>query len=397
MRDAPALGAALQLGLTQSILLASLPLLVATTGVPHTAWAWALGATLVLYVVAAPAWGRRIDRHGPGRTQRTTARGTAACNLLLLGALAVPGPAWALALVLASRVGYALFASGQFPSSQAAVLHTAEPGRVQAALGRLLATNHAGRLLGPALVALTAATAHWLPLVGLVLLGAGLVWATRHLADAPAHPTPAPTHTTLRRGIATHAWPALAVAFVVTFSVGALQFTLGTSLGDHFRLDPAAATRLLGQVLMLAAVASLAAHLVLVRTVEGRPGIQTLLLAACVVGGGALLVGDFTRTGLFAAVALLALGHGLTSPAYTAWARARSPAAAGAVAASLTSVHTLGHAAGILFAGTLAPRLPGSPFAVVAVGAAVQAAAMAALLWRTGTARPTTPVASGRG
>lgn len=381
MKDAPALGAALQLGLTQSVLLASLPLLVATTGVPYTAWAWALGATLVLYVVAAPAWGRRIDRHGPARTQRTTARGTAACNLLLLVALALPRPAWALVLVITSRVGYALFASGQFPSSQAAVLHGAEPGRVQAALGRLLATNHLGRLAGPALVAVTAATLYWLPLAGLVLLGAGLVWTTRHLADAPGTPAPAATPApATRRGLATQVWPALAVAFVVTFSVSALQFTLGSSLGGHFGLGPVQATRLLGQVLMLAAVASLAAHLVLVRTVQGRPGTQALLLSACVVAGGALLVGDFTRTGLFAAVALLALGHGLTSPAYTAWARARSPATTGAVAASLTSVHTLGYAAGILFAGTLAPRLPGSPFMVVAVGAVVQAAGMGVLL-----------------
>lgn len=389
--DLPALGAALQMGLTQSIILASLPVLVAVTEVSYARWSLAIGGTLFVYMLAAPLWGRAIDRGGPGKIQVLTAMGTVLSNALLVAALFVPHPEWAFALILVSRIGYAGFASGQYPSSQATVMAGARPGRVQSALGGLIAANHGARLAGPALVGLFAAVRFQLPLVVLLLLGIVLVWGTWRtyrgagtgdvapaVAGGPATsvPTmPAPRWSTLRR-----IWPALVIGFVVTFSVAHMQFALSLSLADQFGLDPAGASGLLSQALMVAAAMMVVTHLGVIRAVAGRPLVQTVVLAVGVLGGSSLLLGDFSRLGLFAAMALLAVGHGLSSPAYTAWARERRPEASGTVAASIMSIHTLGHGIGILSAGTLGAAAPWPLFAPVMVGAVVQTALITALL-----------------
>ncbi len=376
----PAYGAALQLGLTQTLLIASLPLLVSRTGVSYQQWSWCLGATLLLYVLAAPFWGRQIDHRGAERTQRITAIGTVLCNALLCAALLLPEPRLAFATILLSRIGYALFASGQYPCSQAAVMASVSAERVQRVLGQLLATNHCGRLLGPVLVGLLAGLSLALPMLALVLLGGLLLgatlWTTRGggtppaaLGDSAARPVGAGSF---------ELWPALAAAFLVTFSVSYLQFALSASLGDRFALTPEQASQLLSGVLVVATVATLLSHLGLLRLLGAAATIQLAVLALCLVVGCLLLQGDFSRGALFAAIALLAIAHALSSPAYTAWARNRDPARSGHIAALLMTAHTLGHGIGTITAGTTAAALPLG--GVVTVCALMQVALMSRLL-----------------
>lgn len=385
----PALGAVLHLGLTQSVVLASLPLLASRTGVAYPTWSWILGGALLLYAVAAPAWGRRIDARGPGDVHLVTAGGAAAGNVLLLLALFLPDPVWVLGTIVASRVVYAAFAAGQYPTSQAAVLAGAGPRDAQSALGNLVAANRVARLAGPALVGLTAGVRFRLPIALLVAAGGLLVtltWALRDEAPA-APPSPAssgdggetpsgsrgllPASPSTLRKVA----PALGLAFVVTASVGYLQFGLTYALGDRFGLAPEAASQLLSQVLFAVAAATIVVQLGVLRLVEARPRLQAGLAAGGVVAGSGLLAGTGTRPALFAAVGLLALGHGLTSPAYTTWARARDPAATGGIMGSIMSIHTLGYASGTLAAGLLGPQLPASPFVLLVPAALLQAAA----------------------
>lgn len=349
-----AFGASMQLGLTQSVLLASLPMLVVNTGVSYQQWSWFLGGTLLLYMVSAPWWGQRIDRQGPHASLRQTTAGTLACNLLLCIGLFVPQPLVASGIILLSRVGYALFASGQYPSSQAVVMAGASQQSRQLALGRLLAANHSGRLIGPALVAIAAPFWYPLPIVLLVLLCLLIFWscpgkdATGAAATAPAENDLSQDQPGLQ-----HIWPALTAAFLVTLAVSTLQFTLSFSLGEHFSLSPEKASQLLSVTLLTATVAGLISHLGLLPLLNTRPALHLVTLVLGLLGGSALLLLPFSQLQLLTAIALLTSGFSLASPAYTHWAHQRFPSRVGRTTSTLTSIHTLGHAAGTVLAGSL--------------------------------------------
>lgn len=394
-----AFGAALQMGLTQSVLLASLPVLVMTTGVAYSMWSWIIGGTLFLYVLAAPWWGARIDRYGAEGVQRVTAIGTTLANLLLLVALFVPTPMVAFAFILSSRVAYALFVCGLYPSSQTALVSGVDSKRAQTVLGRLVAVNRTGQLLGPALVAVFVLTDVRWPFVALVLSGAVLSWSLWRSRKGNSDRAEVTERQSLgpawRRGDALRAvWPALLVAFSLTFSVGYLQFTLGYALADRFALSAVEASRLLSQALVVASVGIFVTHLVLIPLIVPRPMLQAAVIGVCVLIGVHLLTGSFSRLDLFVAMGLLALGHGLSSPAYTAWARDRLPGATGSSVALIMAIHTLGHGLGILASGTVGPALD-EPFSVLIVAAVVQVVLMVGLLvvprlrgrsWQTPTA-----------
>ncbi|WP_372865122.1 hypothetical protein [Spongiibacter sp.] len=348
-----AYAASLQLGLTQSVLLASLPLLVAHTGIPFGQWSLFLGATLLLTLVATPWWGRHIDRHGGWQSLKKTAVGTLACNLLLAIALFLPQPPLAAALILLSRIGYALFACGQYPSSQTLLLQGLGSNSPQRSMARLTAANHAGRLLGPGLVAASAALWYPLPIAVLLCAGAALaLYGTGKHSPIPAGNSPTPSAAKRTdSAVFRRCWPALCCAFLTTAVASTLQFTLSYSLAEHFSLSPQQAAQHLSTVLLIATAVGLLGALLIVPAVSAAPRRQFAVLCLSLLSGAVMLLQTFSFALLLLATSLLSLGLAVAAPAYASWAHARHADRPGAMTSSLASSHTLGHAAGIVFAG----------------------------------------------
>lgn len=387
--DISAFGAAIQLGLTQSVLLASLPMLMHVSHLPVSFWSWSLGGTLFLYAMTAPWWGRYIDAHGPTTSLRITAVGTMLGNLLLLIGLLISQPLWAAGLVLLSRVIYAGFAGGQYPACQASVIERTEPQKLQVALGQLLAINQGGRLLGPVLVGLLAGSMFpWpvalLVVLGLLLIGVGakprLIFSVRTDASCSGSDAQAQAPVPLRQ-----IWPALISAFLLTFAVSHVQFGLSFSLGEQFALGPQEAARLLSELMIAAVLAALFTQLVLLRLLSGHPLWQWLTVALSLGVAIILLLRSDSQLYVYLAIVLFAIAQGLSSPAYTAWARSILKSASGRMSAALASTHTLGHGAGIIAAGLMQQQSQLPLFTLVAVSGFSQVVVLGYLVRRRDT------------
>ncbi|WP_081721620.1 MFS transporter [Salinivibrio socompensis] len=141
------------MGIGQNGLLVSLPLLVAQGGFSLSTWAVIIAVGSVLFLPAAPFWGRISDQYGPKFVVLQALIGMAMSFALLLTATlgaqnSLSQWPW-LALALLARVIYGLTVAGMVPANQHwAVLLAGEARRMQAITSISIGLS-LGRLAGP--------------------------------------------------------------------------------------------------------------------------------------------------------------------------------------------------------------------------------------------------------
>jgi len=353
-----------------------LPALGRSLHAPDSAVAAVFSVSALLWVIAAPFWANRSDRHGRramvllGIAGFTVSLGL--CGLCLaLGINGWLGPVATFIAFVAGRVIYGTFGSAAPPAVQAIVAgRTSREERTQA-LTLLASAFGLGTILGPAIAPYLVMGHLWPggPLIGLAgpafaasAIGV-VIWiaAARGLPRDEGHAHGAAISYPSIGGQGTGATVTAATAeetseniryfdprirawIVAGLIIGHAQAMTGQAIGflviDRMQLPPVEALQPTGLVLMIGAGASLLAQWGLIPMLDLRP--RALVLA----GAGAGLLGCVatgtatTLYGIAMGYALISLGMGFARPGFTAGASLGVGAEAqGSVAGKVTSVN----------------------------------------------------------
>lgn len=385
-----------------------LPALGRQLAVADSAVAAAFSVSALLWVIAAPFWAARSDRHGRrtmillGLTGYVVS--LSACGLFLVAGIngwIAGGTAFGLFIV--GRLIYGAFGAAAPPSVQALVANETSPEERTRALTLLASAFGLGTILGPAVapyLILGSVGGVRIALAGpafvAAMVGAGM-WITVRamLPDDRASPgTPhgaaaaypsiggEPTGASVRAATASHAeavgWldPRIRGWMIAGVVSGHAQVMASQVVGflviDRLHLAPAAALEPTAIVLMMGAGATLLAQWGIIPLLDLTP--RTLMLWGLgIAGAGCALTGlGGTLYAIGTAYALASLGFGFTRPGYTAGASlAVGPDAQGTVAGKVTSVNgasfVLGPSIGVALYGA------GRSWPYLAAGAACAA------------------------
>lgn len=349
------------MGLFQSSLLATLPWIIERTGLPAAFWSVLVAASLILVAVSSPLWGQRADRYGPLPIMRLTMGLVVVCyGLLVLAVITFTSMFWIAVVAIVTRVIYGVATGGVFPAAQRFALADKPVAQWPETLAYIQASTHAGRLVGPAIVALAAIWSLPLGLILIVVLGL-VLWAIQwHFSgdmDAGAAPegTPRAAPPPFRDD-----WPLWVLAVVITVWVGQLQFALGPYIQNLTAVDAVTASQWTGITLMAGSVAAMVSGPLGNRVFGERLGILCLLWILAFTVGGFLLALAPGVVLLAVGVCLVTAGLTLAAPWYGSILRARLPQAQGQISGRLISVHTIGFGSGTLLGGAMLEVMPGN-------------------------------------
>lgn len=353
-----------------------LPALGRSLKVPDSAVAAAFSVSALLWVIAAPFWAGRSDRHGR-RAMILLGMGGFAISLLLCGVFLVAGiNGWisgtaAFLSFIGGRLIYGLFGSAAPPAVQALVAGRTSREERTRALTLLGSAFGLGTILGPAvapyLVLGTLAGIH----IGLggpafifSLFGVIMFFTVRRVlpndvlpdsdshAAANAYPSiggqssgASITASTASRGEHVgYRDPRIRAWMIAGLVMGHAQAMTGQAIGflviDRMNLPPAEALQPTGLVLMMGAGSALLVQWGLIPLLNLGP--RRLMLVGLVVAAiGCALTGIAgSLYGIAVAYALASAGFGFTRPGFTAGSSlAVGPAAQGSVAGKVTSIN----------------------------------------------------------
>jgi MFS family permease len=353
-----------------------LPALGRSLHAPDSAVAAVFSVSALLWVIAAPFWANRSDRHGRramvlvGVGGFTVSLGL--CGLCLaMGINGLLGPVATFIAFVAGRVIYGTFGSAAPPAVQAIVAgRTSREERTQA-LTLLASAFGLGTILGPAIAPYLVMGHLWPggPMIGLAgpafaASAVGVViWiaAARGLSkdEGSAHGAASSypsiggqgTGATVTAATADEASenvgyfdPRIRAWIIAGLIIGHAQAMTGQAIGflviDRMHLAPADAIQPTGLVLTVGAGFSLLAQWGLIPMLDLKP--RALILGGATLGAiGCVATGSATTLyGIAMGYALLALGMGLARPGFTAGASLGVGAEAqGSVAGKVTSVN----------------------------------------------------------
>jgi MFS family permease len=357
-----------------------LPALGRSLGVKDSAVAAAFSVSALLWVIAAPFWAARSDRHGR-RAMILLGVGGFSVSLTLCGIFLAAGiNHWiggtaAFVAFIGGRLIYGSLGAAAPPAVQAAVAGETTREERTKALTLLASAFGLGTILGPAIApylmmgsidGLTIGLAG--PAFVFALFGAG-VWLTVRtmLPDdrAPRAGTPrdtmgassaypsiggAPTGASVTAATGSHSeeipyrdsrirgW--MTAGLVMGHAQAMTSQTIGFLVIDRLHVAPTLALQPTGMVLMMGALASLLAQWGVIPLLNLNPR-QLVLSGLVLAATGLALTGVATSLyGIATAYALASLGFGFTRPGFTAGASlAVGAAAQGSVAGKVTSVN----------------------------------------------------------
>ena len=325
----------------------------------------------LLWMVAAPIWGRLSDQHGRRRILVTGFAGFfisyLALGIGLIAAMHVPMASWLVfAGLVATRGAVGGFYAAAPTASQALIADNLPPERRVNAMASLGMANGVGLVLGPALAGQLAWFGLEAPLYLTTLLPLlGLVALWKYLPDAPP---PAGgrrggrsllTDPRLRRPMIT--------AFTALFTVSASQIAVGFFVIDQLGMSPEAGARTAGNALGMVGIALILSQLV-VRRLTLRP-IPMIRIGMSVAGLGFVSVMLVTQSWmLMVSYFVAAAGMGFVFPAFSALAaNSVQPNEQGAAAGAVGAAQGLGTVLGPLAGAMLLQLTPGLPYAVSGV------------------------------
>ena len=354
-----------------------LPALGRSLGVADGAVALAFSASALLWVVAAPLWANRSDRHGR-RAMILLGVGGFTVSLFLCGLFLLAGiNGWiggtaAFGAFIAGRLIYGAFGAAAPPAVQALVAGATTREERTEALTLLASAFGLGTILGPAIAPFLILGHLGGTEIGLAgpafvfaLFGVG-VWVTvrsrlpdDRLADrgevhgrSSAYPSigGAPTGASVTAATQSHGEqvgytdPRIRTWMIVGLVMGHAQAMTGQAIGflvmDRLALPPAQALQPTALILMMGAGAALLAQWGVIPRLKLSPR-QLVLTGLVLAAAGTALTGlAGSLYGIACAYALASLGFGFTRPGFTAGASlAVGPAAQGSVAGKITSVN----------------------------------------------------------
>lgn len=357
-----------------------LPALGRMLGVADSAVAAAFSVSALLWVIAAPFWANRSDRHGR-RAMILLGMGGFSVSLALCGVFLAAGiNGWiggtaAFVLFILGRMIYGSFGAAAPPAVQALVAGETSREERTRALTLLASAFGLGTIAGPA-VAPYLLLGH-LGSIEIGLAGPAFVFALFGVAvyvtvarmlppDGAAAPTPEPeTHgaasaypsiggqssgANVRAATESHAervgWtdPRIRAWMIAGLVMGHAQAMTGQAVGflviDRLGLAPAQALESTGIVLMMGAGAALLAQWGIIPTLNLKPRALVLVGLVIAAAGCALTGLASSLYGIATAYALASLGFGFTRPGFTAGSSlAVGAAAQGNVAGKVTSVN----------------------------------------------------------
>ena len=353
-----------------------LPALGRSLGVADSAVAAAFSVSALLWVIAAPFWANRSDRHGR-RAMILLGLGGFFVSLSLCGVFLAAGiNGWiggttAFVLFIAGRLIYGTFGSAAPPAVQALVAgETSREDRTRA-LTLLASAFGLGTILGPAIapyLLLGRVAGIEIGLAGpafvFAVFGIG-VWATVRamLPDdrmlphsghgtSSAYPSigGAPTGATVAAATQPHVEhvgyldPRVRAWMIAGLVMGHAQAMTSQAIGflviDRLAIAPALALEPTGIVLMMGAGAALLVQWGVIPLLGLSPR-RLVLVGLVLAAAGVALTGLATSLyGIATAYALANLGFGFTRPGFTAGSSlAVGSAAQGSVAGKVTSVN----------------------------------------------------------
>jgi len=354
-------------------------------GLPDTSIAIAFSMSALLWVVAAPYWAKRSDRHGRHRMVLLGLGGFAVSSILCALALTAGLAGWiggtaTLVAFVGARLIYGGFGAATPPAAQAMVAERTGPETRTRALSLLASAFGLGTIIGPALAPLFV-----LPLVGLagpayafsvlavIVVATVAAGLSRDLGNtvspggaAISYPTIGGQQTgasvvaATAPGRAAVAWTDRRILpwMIVGLTMGHAQAMIGQSIGfliiDRLGLPAEAAQGSIGLVLMVGAGAALLAQWGLIPLLDLRP--RGLVLWGAVLGAaGALAIALVDGLHALAlSYALASVGFGFLRPGFTAGASlAVGAESQGSVAGRTTAINgaafVLGPAIGVGF------------------------------------------------
>jgi len=352
-----------------------LPALGRSLGAADSAVAAVFSVSALLWVIAAPFWANRSDRHGRRAMVLLGVAGFTVslllCGIFLaLGINGVLGPLATFVAFIAARVIYGLFGSAAPPAVQAIVAgRTTREERTRAltllasafglgtilgpALAPYLVLGHLWRngpeigLAGPAFVAAAIGAAIWIAVVRLLPHDEGIAHGA-----ASSYPTIGGQATGAAVTAATGSSsekigyfdPRIRGWIISGLVVGHAQAMTGQAIGfliiDRLAVSPMDALEPTGLVLMMGAGSALLAQWGLIPLLDLKP--RALVLAGATLGmAGCVATGSATSLyGIALGYALTSLGMGLARPGFTAGSSlAVGPEAQGSVAGKVTSIN----------------------------------------------------------
>lgn len=347
-----------------------LPALGRSLGVPDNAVAAAFSVSALVWVISAPYWASRSDRHGRRRMVLLGLFGFCS-SVFLCGAFLAAGilgwlnPLLAFGCFVVARMLYGTFGAAAPPAAQAIVAAGTSHEERTRALTLLASAFGLGTILGPAL-----APFFVLPVVGLSgpafvfsLFGLFILALTARLLpeDGAGHARGAatsypsiggePTGASVRAATAEdrgkpmkltdpRIWPWMLVGLVAGHAQAMAGQTIGFLVIDRLHLPAVQAAAETGVVLMVGAGASLLAQWGLIPNLKLNPR-QLAIYGAVIAAAGCVLTGFAQSLHMLAvAYGLASLGFGFVRPGFTAGASlAVGMGEQGAVAGRTTSVN----------------------------------------------------------
>jgi MFS family permease len=352
-----------------------LPALGRSLGAADSAVAAVFSVSALLWVIAAPFWANRSDRHGRRAMVLLGVAGFTVslflCGLALaLGINGVLGPVTTFIAFIAGRMIYGIFGSAAPPAVQALVAGRTTREERTKALTLLASAFGLGTILGPAIAPYMVLGSLWPdgPEIGLAgpafmasAIGAAIWIAVARLlprGEAASHGAAVAYPSIGGQGSGASITAATAdmsqpvgyfdrrirAWIICGLVIGHAQAMTGQAIGfliiDRLHVTPLEALQPTGLVLMLGAVSSLLAQWGLIPLFDLKP--RALILTGVALGAaGCVATGSATSLyGIALGYALTALGMGFARPGFTAGSSlAVGPEAQGSVAGKVTSVN----------------------------------------------------------
>lgn len=352
-----------------------LPALGRSLGVADSAVAAVFSVSALLWVIAAPYWANRSDRHGR-RAMVLLGVGGFTLSLLICGlvlALGINGVLAPIATFLAFILGrmiYGIFGSAAPPAVQALVAGRTSAEERTKALTLIASAFGLGTILGPAIAPYLVLGHLWRggPEIGLAgpaffaaAFGVAIWVAVARLlpreedaahGGAVSYPSIGGqgTGASIAATVADHSEPVryfdprIRGWIIVGLVVGHAQAMTGQAIGflliDRLHVTPMAALEPTALVLMIGAGAALLVQWGLIPLLDLRP--RALVLAGVVTGAvGCVVTGSATSLyGIAIGYGLASAGFGFARPGFTAGASlAVGAGAQGSVAGKVTSIN----------------------------------------------------------
>jgi DHA1 family multidrug resistance protein-like MFS transporter len=305
------------IGIGNSALAAVLPAIARELGISVLASGFIVSASPLVYLFAAPFWGRKADRVGSRVILIIGMIGFSVGALLFALGVAAGLHAWITGYILVSALMAAGIVSstlgaGTYPAAVALAVSGSAQNERARTIAALSAGYGAGVILGPgiatALVSISLAAPYYF-ISFLVLLMAGLA-SRLTVAEQPKQKRIGRRLNMFDRRIVRF----LFVSFAIFLVLSTLEVVLGFIVHDKFYHDPSTAAQRTGVLFMIAGLCSLLSQTSLARLKNVPPFIALNIGISSLAGGILLLALGETFQVLAIGAALAGFGIGVSGP-----------------------------------------------------------------------------------